>query len=181
MAWILGLCVATIVALFTVGRKKNATVSVQTPRAIVTNSIMESERLYHLAYSNLGRHLSLNATVSPEVGCAEAISWLLLNLGRDIPQGGIPTVAGLEDWMPNNGFREVPDYAVGAVVTGRSPTDAHVGICGLFWIMSNSSYTDAALGLVQGEFQANYRKENFPKAFPIIHYWLPVNNPTAGS
>lgn len=133
----------------------------------------DARRVYKVAYDNLGKHLTLNEAVSPEVGCAEAWSWIMKNCGYTIPQGGITTVAGAEQWMEQNGFVQQQTPAPGYVVTGRSPSDAHIGVWGDFWVMSNTSYDDPAKGLVKGLFQANYHDEIWSDVFPTTHYWKP--------
>lgn len=132
------------------------------------------QRLYQVAVDNLGKHLTLNASVLPEVGCAEAVSWLLLNAGYPIPQGGIPTVTGLVKWMLAQGFVEENKYQTGFIITGRNKTSAHIGICGKDWIMSNTSYTDTTKGLIAGTLQANYRKASWSQVYPQTRYFRPV-------
>ena len=156
--------------------------SANTPTATISNPPIApvyepptaSQRLYKVASENLGKHLTLNSTVSPETGCAEACSWILLNAGYPIPQGGIPTVSGLTDWMQQQGFKETTAYAPGNIIVGRSPTDAHVGICGKNMIMSNTSYDIPSLGLHQGKFEANYHLAGWVKTFHSTRYFIPA-------
>lgn len=138
---------------------------------IVSKSPVDT--LYSVAYANLGKHLTLNESVNPERGCAESVSWVLKNAGYPIPQGGIPSVAGITAWLLENGFTESPTSSPGYVVTGRSPTDAHVGICGKTYIMSNTSYTDASKALYKGQFLANYSIPNWYKTFPQTRFYVP--------
>lgn len=132
------------------------------------------QRMYKVAKDNLGNYLTLNPSVSPEVGCAQAVSWLFLNAGYPIPQGGISTVSGLTGWMTKQGFLEEKQYNLGFVITGRNKSSAHIGICGNEWIMSNTSFTDTTKDLIAGTFQANYRKANWIKTFPDTRYFRPI-------
>lgn len=131
------------------------------------------QRVYNVAFNNLGKHLTLNATISPETGCAEALSWVLLNSGYPIPTGGIPTVAGLTDWMIKQGFKEATDSAPGSIIVGRSPSEAHIGVCGKEWIMSNTSYDIPSLRLHAGKFEANYHLRGWTKVFPSTRFFTP--------
>lgn len=111
------------------------------------------QKLYSVAYANLGKHLTLDNTVPEEVGCCEAVSAVLAQAGYTLPPKGIAGVNYLISWMKDKGFQEVSQAEVGAIITAHSPDYyspgyAHVGICGEHWIMSNSS--------ANGLFQANY-------------------------
>ena len=134
-----------------------------------------SQKVYNVAKSNLGNYLTLNPVVSPEVGCAQAISWIFRNAGYPIPRGGISTVAGLTKWMTAQGFIEETGYQVGFVITGRNEATAHIGICGKDWIMSNTSYTDKEKDLIMGTFQANYRQTAWKTVYPQTRYFRPVS------
>ena len=121
----------------------------QTPVSCLTT-------LYQEAVSNLGKHLTLNPSVNPEVGCAEAVSFILLNAGYSIPANGIPTVWGLIDWMLANGFTETKSPVPGCVITAcradRHPTEyAHIGIVLKHGIASNDSRLQYL-----GKFLENY-------------------------
>ena len=139
------------------------------PRAVLSST----DCLYNIAYSCLGQHLSLDDEVPPEVGCAQAVSQVLLKCEYKIPKKGISTVSGLTDWMLKNGFKEVSTYEKGLVITGRAPSWAHIGITGKTHIMSNTSETLSSKGLFRGQFQANYKRSVFNKVFPIVHLYTP--------
>ena len=130
-----------------------------------------SERLYDLAFNNIGNHLSLNIEIPVSLGCADTISWLLLKSGYPIPKKGIPTVAELTKWMTAQGFVEEKKYGVGYIITGRNSTTAHIGICGKDWIISNTSFSDPNKKLIAGLFQANYQKESWVKSFPQTRFF----------
>ena len=133
----------------------------------------QKEVLYQTAYDCLGQHLTLNDEISPELGCAQTISAILLKCGYKIPKKGISTVAGLTDWMLSNGFKEEIKYQRGLVITGRAPEWAHIGVTGNTHIMSNTSYTFVSKGLTQGLLQANYHRNSWYKAFPIVRMFAP--------
>ena len=119
-----------------------------------------ADKVYKTALAYLEKHLTLNDTVPEEVGCAEAVSFVLRAAGYEMPTLGIPSVNGLIDWMTANSFEESKVYGTGYVITAHNPDRtksdyAHIGICGERWIMSNTSY-NAPAGLVKGKWQANY-------------------------
>lgn len=118
--------------------------------------------IYNVAAANLGRHLTLNNSVSEEVGCAEALSWILLNAGFNIPAGGIANVNGLIDWMLQNGFEELHAPITGAIIAAHNPDRnnpnfAHIGVCLKTGIGSNTS--------ANGLFQENYSYQGWNNYF----------------
>lgn len=131
------------------------------------------DNVYNVAYSLLGKHLTLNASVNPEVGCAQSVSFVLKNCGYEIPTGGISSVAGLTDWMIKTGFKETDTYTKGNIIVGRSPNDAHIGVCGKEWIMSNSSNDVPSLNLHQGRFECNYHLAGWEKVFHSTRFFIP--------
>lgn len=119
---------------------------------------MQPNEIYTIAAANLGRRLTLNSEVPEEVGCAQAVSWILLNAEFPIPKHGISTVNGLIDWMLANGFEEIYAPAAGAVITAHrrprtDPAYAHAGICLNYGIGSNDSRN--------GRFTQNYTYESW--------------------
>ena len=139
----------------------------------IPESASPQEVVFKTAYGFLGRHLSLNDNIPPEVGCAQALSFVLKFCGYPIPEGGISTVSGLTEWMLNHDFTPAASYQKGAIITGRDGAEAHIGICGKDWIMSNTSYTDASKELVRGAWQANFQPKNWLKVYPHTRYFLP--------
>lgn len=108
------------------------------------------------------RHLTLNHMVPNEVGCCEAVSWILLNAGFKIPHGGIAGVNDLIDWMIDNGFEEMGAPIPGAIVTAHSPNlrntaYAHAGVVLQFGMGSNNSAT--------GKFEQNYSLASWDRYF----------------
>ncbi len=100
------------------------------------------DRVYDVAKSLLGRHLTLNPSVPEEEGCAEACSVVLIKAGYPIPHGGISSVRGLTNWMMQNHFKEVSAPQPGAIICAHNINElvtdyAHVGVCLKFVIASN--------------------------------------------
>lgn len=120
------------------------------------------EILYDTAKGLLGKHLTLNSSVPPEVGCAEAVSTVLLRAGiTGVPVMGIASTAVMATWFANSKqFEEIMSPEEGAVIvsptgSGNGTVRGHVGIIGRFdlqyrgdWgIMSNDSQTGLFLEL----------------------------------
>lgn len=113
---------------------------------------MEQE-VYNEAKACLGHHITLNETVPAEVGCAEAVSYILTRVG--IPDGnkGIAGTPELYDWLLSSShFTRIAVPEAGAIVIsptgmGNGLIEGHTGIFGQFgiafpgdWgIMSNDS------------------------------------------
>lgn len=117
---------------------------VATPSPTVPES--DAERLYQAAKASLGRHLTLNPSVPNEVGCAEAISAILKQVGVSVPQAGIAGTLALYEWLPLNGFTQVEDWARGDIIIsptgkGNGSVRGHTGIMGDAGILSNDSST----------------------------------------
>ena len=147
-----------------------STITESSPESI-SMPIDASMEVFRTAKSYLGQRLTMNENISPEVGCADAVSFVLKNCGFDIPQGGIPTVSGLVQWMQLNNFQE-SSASPGHIIVGRGKEGSHIGVQGETWIMSNTSYD--ALGLKKGLWQANYRPTNWISTFPNTRYFKPV-------
>jgi len=108
----------------------------------------QPEKLYALAKSLIGTHLSLDNTVPWMVGCGEAVSDLLKRFGiAGIPHLGIAGTAQFLTFLKNsNYFEEIHEYEVGAIIvnatgTGNGKVRGHIGVCGKNQIMSNNSET----------------------------------------
>lgn len=111
-------------------------------------TLTKAEQLYALAKSLLGQHLSLNEAVPWGVGCAEAISKILVEFDvTGIPPKGIEGTAALQDFLSTSPqFTEIYTYTPGAIIisatgSGNGKIRGHVGVCGFNSIMSNSSET----------------------------------------
>lgn len=99
------------------------------------------EALYNAAKNNLGVHLTLNDTVSPEVGCAECVSKLFAITGIAVPKNGIPGTAALLSWLESNpDFQEIETAEQGCVIvsatgTGNGSVRGHTGVVCAFNLM----------------------------------------------
>lgn len=97
--------------------------------------------IYSAAKENLGVHLTLNPNVSPEVGCAEAVSKLLSLAGVPIPLKGIAGTAALLAWLQANpDFEAVDAPEQGAIIvsatgTGNGSVEGHTGVFGAMGAM----------------------------------------------
>lgn len=108
-----------------------------------------ADKLYALSSQAVreGWHLTLDPSVDISVRCAEALSWLLKNIGMpDIPQGGIPNVLGVKAYLISHGFEKTHQAVAGAVILAHrpdvnDPNYAHVGICQHYGIGQNDSPT----------------------------------------
>lgn len=113
------------------------------------------QRLFLAAQKSVGKHMTLNDSIPAEVGCAEAVSAVLSQIGvSDGPQG-IAGTAALYQWLSANPkFVSISLPEEGAVLvsptgSGNGSVEGHTGIFGAFnttysndWeILSNSSAT----------------------------------------
>jgi hypothetical protein len=103
-------------------------------------------KLYDLAYSLLGKHLTLDDTVDKSVGCAQALSYILFHYGCDgIPKKGLPGTVDIDKWCKKYAtkveFPEVGDLIVSVTGTGNGTRRGHCGVVGKHHIMSNYSPT----------------------------------------
>lgn len=98
-----------------------------------------AQKIYGVAKTSLGVHLTLNANVPSEVGCAEAVSTVLLKSGiTGVPVTGFASTAVLYEWLRTSPqFVQIANPESGAVLV--SPTGAgngkipgHTGIVGAF-------------------------------------------------
>lgn len=113
-----------------------------------------AQKLYFAAKAALGTRQTLDLSVPPEVGCAEAISAILKQIGLPIPTQGIPGTANLLTFLETSGlFHELNMPELSAIIispTGQSTKGAlhgHVGICLKYGIGSNDSQSGLYLEL----------------------------------
>ena len=105
-----------------------------------------ADKLYQAAKNNLGRHLTLNPDIPKELGCAEAISFLLKSVGVPITKGGIAGSATLYEWLKENpAFEAINAPERGAIIIsptgyGTGNINGHTGILGGFSIMKFGDY-----------------------------------------
>lgn len=133
--------------------------------------------LYEAAVSNLGKHLTLNNAVPEEVGCVEALSFILKSLQYPVPPQGLEGINALIAWLLANGFVESPNYVLGCLITAHKPsledaTYAHCGIVLKYGIASNTS----ANGLWQENYSSisNWLKY-FGNAGSVTRYFIPTS------
>lgn len=201
MMYFLGLAIAFIATIVAVVRheagEKNEDGLPETTFAPVTTlptpspepapyaRITRLEAIYDEAKDNLGRRLTLNPSVPPEVGCVQAVSYVLWHCGYPIPTIGLNTVNRLIQWLLEHGFKEVTSHTPGAIITAHhpnasDPTLAHAGICGETHVMSNTSYSDPTKGLVAGLWQANYSHASWDSFYRMrgltTRYFVPGDN-----
>lgn len=135
---------------------KNLVISLQLKRAQPVMSIPDptpvpqliedkNEALYELSKSLIGQHLTLNPTVPKELGCCQALSFVLNKFGSPIPKGGISGTASMKEWLDNN-FTLIQSPRKGSIVlyvtdTGITGSRGHVFIQGEYQRMSNDSST----------------------------------------
>lgn len=104
-----------------------------------------SQKIYDISKSLLKKHLTLDESVPKNVGCAQALSYVLKQCGYPIPKGGISGTYTLWQWLKVH-FTEVEagkpgDIIINATGTGLSTRRGHVGVVGKYQIMSNNSIT----------------------------------------
>lgn len=104
--------------------------------------------LYTVAASYLGKHITLDPSVPADVGCAEAVSFILAKTGvTGIPSTGFAGTADLYAWLAaNNQFSPLPSYEIGCVIISPSilqngvvTVHGHVGIVANYGVLSNDS------------------------------------------
>lgn len=122
---------------------------------IPNEATANSMAIYNEAKSCLGKHITLNQDVPAEVGCAEAVSFVLARSGFILPTSGIASTTDLHSWLKsNNKFTEVTTPIVGDIIispTGMSSKDVflhgHTGIVANYGILSNDSQSGLFLEL----------------------------------
>jgi hypothetical protein len=121
-----------------------------------------AQKIYNLAKANLGCHITLDDTVPHDVGCAEAVSYILKKAGvQNIPILGIAGTATLFQFLSNDPqFKRIYAPEKGAIIIsatgqGNGSVQGHTGILGglsvLYWgdygICLNNSDTGLFLEL----------------------------------
>lgn len=128
------------------------------------NKISNSPLLYQIAKECLGKRCTLNAGVPEEVGCAEALSFILsLAKTQNLPILGYAGTADMTDWLENDPqFIEIDTYEPGAIImsatgSGNGKIPGHCGICLNLGIGSNNSDN----GLFQEKWTVDKWKEYY--------------------
>lgn len=129
--------------------------SPQEPATEAQTPSKTSQDIYAAAKACLDTHITLDQNVPADLGCAEAVSYILkqANLGGALPKLGFAGTADLYKWLLSEEQEGVSPIAppntpqAGDIIispTGTSTKNAphgHVGIIGLHGIMSNDSNT----------------------------------------
>lgn len=129
--------------------------------------------IYAAAKITLGTHITLDPTVPPDVGCAEAVSYVLLKAGLPMPPKGIAGTSALYAWCQKH-LKAVTDPQAGDVVispTGMSSKGTphgHTGIVARYGILSNDSDT----GLFLEKYTLDTWKQYFGTklGFPVFYF-----------
>lgn len=136
--------------------------------------------IYTTAKKCLEQHITLDMEVPNEVGCAEAVSYILNKAGiAGIPAEGFQSTYDLYLWLKNNqNFCLSTTPSLGAVIvspTGTSTLNSphgHTGICGQYGILSNDSNTGLFLEIWTVDKWEQYYGETL--GFPI--YFFNIKN-----
>jgi hypothetical protein len=89
-------------------------------------------KLYTIAKSFLGKRLTLDKSVPKDIGCAQAMSYILKEVGYKIPKGGISGTYTLYEWL-NKNFYKTDKLEPGCILisvtgTGNGKLRGHVGV-----------------------------------------------------
>lgn len=126
-------------------KAKPAVVITSTPVIPPENLPTESQKLYDLSYSFIGKHLTMDPTVPAMYGCAEALSYVLSVFGYLFPKKGLPSTTLMYSWLQKNCTEvvspEVGDIIISVSYSGIPGARGHCGIVGHKAIMSNDSST----------------------------------------
>lgn len=134
--------------------------------------------IFTIAKSCLNTHITLDDTVPAELGCAEAVSYVLLKAGfTGLPAAGIAGTAALYAWLQSN-FTQVQTPLPGDVIisptgySSKGSAHGHVGIVAKFGVLSNDSDT----GLFLEKYTLDTWKQYFGtiEGFPTF-YFRPKN------
>lgn len=116
----------------------------------------EQTKIHDVLVTWIGKRCTLNPQIPPDVSCAEAVSFLLKELGIEDGPTGIAGTAALLSWVESQPslFKEVfePEESallISATGTGNGRVEGHTGFYGAFglqyfldWgIVSNNSQT----------------------------------------
>lgn len=134
------------------------------------------EKIYNVAAGDLHKQITLNSSVPPDVGCAEAVSYVLKQAGvSGIPAQGFASTSDLYHWMLNSTqFVATTEPQAGDIVispTGTSSINTphgHTGIVAKQGILSNDSDT----GLFLEKYTLSSWKQYFGATlgFPVYYF-----------
>lgn len=138
------------------------------------DNVANVSKVYTVAKNCLHTHVTLDPTVPADVGCAEAVSYVLKNAGAiGFPVTGFASTSLLYAWLRNNAQRVMIPQP-GDVVISPSGTSTkgtlhgHTGIVAKFGILSNDSDT--------GLFMEKYTQSSWQMffgvklGFPVLYF-----------
>lgn len=140
--------------------------------------------VYNLAKSELGSHITLDQSVPPDVGCAEAVSFVFKNSGvAGFPDGGFAGTAALFGWAKGN-LEQIADPEFGALVISPSGQSSkgvphgHTGIIGMPGLMGNGQTgimsNDSDTGLFMEKYTVDTWRQLFCVALGFPAYYFRV-------
>src|ERR1700685_2823285 len=93
----------------------------------------QTEKIYNEAKACLGQHITLNPSVPAEVGCVEAMRYVLQKSGiTGIPSAGIENTTAFYNWLSTNSqFDRIFAPQQGAIIVspgfGLNGMEGHTG------------------------------------------------------
>lgn len=141
-----------------------------TPIPVLTST----NKIYLEAKACLDKHITLDPSVPPDLGCAEAVSFVLKNAGvQNLPTNGYAGTHDLYIWLKNHSTQVTTPQAGDVIIspTGTSTINSphgHTGIVALYGILSNDSDT--------GLFMEKYTLDTWNKyfhgveGFPVYYF-----------
>lgn len=121
--------------------QKPSTATITIPPAPATDPI-----LYTKAVSCLDKHITLNPAVPADVGCAEAVSYVMRLAGVNDGILGIAGTAQLDAWLVSSPlFKKVLAPTPGAILvsptgSGNGEVEGHTGIVAKFNVQYPNDY-----------------------------------------
>lgn len=136
--------------------------------ALVQPTSTTNQRIYDESVKCLHTHVTLDSTVPPELGCAEAVSYVLEQAGiTDLPPKGIAGTAALYQWLKlNKQFVQTQNPVFGDIIispsgmSSKASPHGHTGIVAKNGILSNDSDT--------GLFMEKYTLQTWTQFFGTI-------------
>lgn len=133
-----------------------------------------SQKLYLAAKASLGKDMVEDPTIEPFLSCAASVNEVFkLAFGKEIG-GGASTALLYQTLRADPRFALAPGNAVGNIIispSGMSSKGAphgHVGICGMYGILSNNS--------MNGLWQEYYTEQSWDSyyveklGFPVFYF-----------
>lgn len=128
-------------------------------------------KIYSQAKLHLGFHITLNNAVPAEVGCAEAVSYILRAAGLVVPSGGIAGTESLYEWLvANPKFEKIDNAEEGAIIIsptgmGNGLVEGHTGIVGGFGVMFPNEWGICSNDSASGKFMETWSYERW-----VVYY-----------